>query len=116
MWRRARWRLLPWANSERLEREVINAVTALKRRPGRNILVYGSAMAAGTLLKAGLIAELHQLVYLVALGNGKRIFPIRTRIPLKLVSSDTFATGVLGLVYAAGERTPYREFEWFEVV
>lgn len=93
---------LPWANSQRLEGEVIDAVLALKRRPGRNILVYGSAMLAGTLLKAGLVDELRLLVYPIALGHGKRLFPAGMRLPFRLVVCDAFSTGVVGMVYGAG--------------
>jgi dihydrofolate reductase len=91
-----------WHNSHRLNGDLVEAVTALKGQDGKNILVYGSAMLAGTLLSAGLVDELRLLVYPVSLGSGKRLFPTGVRLPLRLASSTTFSTGVLALVYAAG--------------
>lgn len=94
-----------WANSQGVDGDVIEAVTALKHRPGQNILVYGSARLASTLLEANLVDEVRLLVYPIALGTGKRLFPTGARLPFNLISCDRFATGVLGLVYAGVRST-----------
>ena len=53
------------------------------------------------LLAAGLLDELHLLVHPIAVRHGMRLFDEGdATIPLKLLSSQTFATGVLNLVYA----------------
>ena len=58
------------------------------------------------LLAAGLLDELHLLVHPIAVRHGMRLFDEGdATTPLKLVSSQTFETGVLNLVYAPAEST-----------
>ena len=52
------------------------------------------------LLEQGLVDELHLLVHPIVVGHGKKLFADGATVPLKLVSSTTFDTGVLHLVYA----------------
>ena len=77
-------------------------ITALKERPGKNIGMTGSATLVSWLLRAGLLDELHLLVFPVVLGSGKRLFagPGSDQLSLKLISSATFETGVVELTYA----------------
>jgi dihydrofolate reductase len=57
-----------------------------------------------TLLEQGLIDELHLLVHPIAVRTGARLFEEGdTPIPLTLISSETFKTGVLNLVYAPAD-------------
>jgi dihydrofolate reductase len=60
----------------------------------------GSATLVRSLLAQGLIDELHLLVHPIVVGHGKKLFADGDTIPLKLVSSATFGTGVVHLVYA----------------
>jgi dihydrofolate reductase len=55
------------------------------------------------LLAAGLLDELHLLVHPIVVGKGMRLFDEGESIPLKLLSSQTFETGVLYLVYVPAE-------------
>ncbi len=89
-----------WTNSHLLHGDLIEAVTALKGRPGKNILVYGSASLVNALTAVGLIDEFRLLVYPVILGTGKRLFQEGGDHKLKLVESQAFSTGVQSLVYA----------------
>jgi dihydrofolate reductase len=58
------------------------------------------------LLAAGLLDELHLLVHPIAVRDGMRLFDDGdTPIPLTLVKSETFETGVLNLVYAPAAST-----------
>lgn len=92
---------LGWRNSEQLQGELIKAVTALKNEPGANIALSGSVSVVRQLLAAGLLDELQLLVHPIAVRHGMRLFDeAETTIPLRLVSSATFQTGVLSLVYA----------------
>ncbi|SEM00208.1 dihydrofolate reductase family protein [Rhodococcus maanshanensis] len=95
-----------WRNSEQLEGDLVEAVTELKRRPGAtSIAMSGSPSVVQQLLAAGLIDELHLLVHPIALRSGKRLFEEGTPIPLRLVSAQTFTTGVLHLIYASADAT-----------
>src|ERR1700682_4350937 len=48
-----------WRNSEQLEGDLVEGVTALKNEPGRNIALSGSVSVVRQLLAAGLVDELH---------------------------------------------------------
>ncbi len=78
-------------------------VTALKNEPGGDIGMSGSVSVVRQLFAAGLLDELHLLVHPIVVGKGMRLFDEGDSIPLKILSSQTFETGVLYLVYAPAE-------------
>jgi dihydrofolate reductase len=94
-----------WRNSELLEGDLLEGVTALKNESGdRHIGISGSPSIVRQLLEAGLLDELHLLVHPIAVRKGKKLFDEGDNpIPLELISSKTFETGVLDLVYAPAE-------------
>jgi dihydrofolate reductase len=101
-----------WRNSEQLEGDFVEAVTALKREPGANIALSGSVSVVRQLLAAGLLDELHLLVHPIAIRKGMRLFDEgEAPIPLKLISSEAFETGVLNLVYAPADSTRDATYE-----
>jgi dihydrofolate reductase len=64
----------------------------------------GSPSVVRQLLAAGLLDELHLLVHPIAVRKGMRLFDEGdSPIPLTLISSETFKTGVLNLVYGPAE-------------
>lgn len=76
-------------------------IAELKQGPGKNIGMTGSAALVSSLLRDGLLDELHLFVFPVVLGSGKRLFAAPgSRLPLKLIDSATFETGVVRLAYA----------------
>lgn len=90
-----------WRNSEQLEGDLVEAVTALKNEPGGTIGMSGSVSIVRQLLAAGLLDELHLLVHPIAVRKGVRLFDEGEQpIPLRLLASETFETGVLNLAYA----------------
>jgi dihydrofolate reductase len=99
---------LTWRNSEQLQSDLVEAVTALKNEPGAtDIAMSGSVSIVRQLLAAGLLDELHLLVHPIAVRKGMRLFDEgESPIPLRLVSSQAFTTGVLHLIYAPAESTP----------
>jgi dihydrofolate reductase len=96
-----------WRNSEQLKGDLIETVSALKREPGAtHIALSGSVSVVRQLLAAGLVDELHLLMHPIALRKGMRLFDeADTAIPLTLLSSEAFSTGVLNLVYAPAKST-----------
>jgi dihydrofolate reductase len=93
-----------WRNSEQLQGNLIEGVSALKKEPGGTIFMSGSISVVRQLLAAGLLDELHLLVHPIAVRKGTRLFDEgESRVPLKLISSETFTTGVLNLLYAVDE-------------
>jgi dihydrofolate reductase len=94
-----------WRNSVQLQGDLVEAVTALKNEPGDGtIAMSGSVSVVRQLLAAGLLDELHLLLHPIAVRKGMRLFDEGDEtIPLELISSETFSTGVLNLVYAPAE-------------
>jgi dihydrofolate reductase len=102
-----------WRNSEQLSGDLVEGVTALKADPSiRRIGLSGSVSVVRQLLDAGLLDELHLFVHPVAAGSGVRLCedggPER---PLRLLSSQPFASGVLHLVYAPDPNPPTGGYE-----
>jgi dihydrofolate reductase len=94
-----------WRNSEQISGDLLAAVTALKNEPGKSdIAMSGSVSIVRQLLAAGLLDELHLLIHPIAVGTGLRLFDENeSPIPLRLISSTTFKTGVLNLVYGPAD-------------
>jgi dihydrofolate reductase len=104
---------LTWRNSEQLQGDVVEAVTALKNDPSiRRIALSGSVSMVRQLLDAGLLDELHLFVHPATAGSGLRLFedpgPPRH---LKLLSAQPFRTGVLYVVYAPDPQPPTGGYE-----
>jgi dihydrofolate reductase len=101
-----------WRSSEQLEGDLVKAVTALKNEPGGDIGMSGSISVVRQLLDAGLLDELHLLVHPIAVRKGLRLFDESdTTMPLTLIKSETFKTGVLYLVYGPAESAPEGAYE-----
>lgn len=76
-------------------------IAALKQQPGENIGTTGSATLVSSLLREGLLDELHLFVLPLVVGSGKRLFGSPGgQLPLQLLDSATLPAGVLHLTYA----------------
>ncbi|MFC6880138.1 MULTISPECIES: dihydrofolate reductase family protein [Actinomadura] len=102
-----------WRNSEQLKGDLIEAVTALKNEPSTSSIgMSGSISVVRPLLAAGLLDELHLMVHPIAVRKGTRLFEdADTPLPLKLISSKTFTTGVVHLVYRRDDNPPAGDYE-----
>lgn len=102
-----------WRNSEQLDGDLVEAVTALKNEPGAGrIAMSGSVSVVRQLLAAGLLDELQLLVHPIAVRQGMRLFDEgEPPVPLRLISSETFHTGVLNLFYAPVESSGQGTYE-----
>lgn len=91
-----------WENSEILGGDAAGRLREIKSGDGGDISVVGSATTVRWLLGEGLLDELSLLVHPVVVGGGlARLFPPdEPTIPLELLSSETFESGVLNLSYA----------------
>lgn len=87
---------LGWQNSHALKGDPADAVRALKRKDGPDLVTWGSAGMVRQLLAAGLVDELRLQIYPVLLGRGKRLFGDDARASaFTLESSTSAASGVL---------------------
>src|SRR5215210_7245128 len=91
---------LEWQNSTLIKGNVAEEIAKLKRQPGKDITILGSAALVRSLLQDDLIDELSLMVHPVVLGSGKRLFEEGSdQKTLELVDSKTFSIGVLYLTY-----------------
>jgi dihydrofolate reductase len=88
-----------WNNSTIIKENVVEAITKLKREPGQDFLITGSATLVQSLMETDLIDEYHFLVHPIIMGSGKRFFKGMHTTKLKLVKTKTFSLGVILLCY-----------------
>jgi dihydrofolate reductase len=88
-----------WRNTTIIRDDVVESIRRLKAQPGKTILTDGSSQLVHTMLAADLVDELHLLLYPLAVGGGKRLFPdgLHTRFTLK--ETTPYPSGVVGLHY-----------------
>jgi dihydrofolate reductase len=89
-----------WNNTTVLRGDAIEEVKSLKQRIDGDIVVHGSAQLARTLFAAGLVDELHLMVFPLVLGSGKKLFDSsgkKTLMPLR--EARTVGDGITILTY-----------------
>ena len=90
---------LEW-NANLIKDNVAEEVSRLKRQPGKDILVFGSAQLVNTLMEHDLVDEYRLMVFPVVVGSGKRLFGNwGDTKALSLVETKTFGSGVVVLTY-----------------
>jgi dihydrofolate reductase len=100
-----------WSNSTIIRGDMAEQVAELKRQPGRDILVEGSADLVAGLMERGLVDEYQLLLFPVIRGSGKHLFRDGIDLrPLRLVETRTFDSGVVLLVYRPESEMPTSEY------
>jgi dihydrofolate reductase len=81
----------PWRDTTRIVRraDAVDAVAELKRRPGRDILIFGSRKVWNHLLAAGLVDELDFMFGPTVLPGGTPAFVQAPPAPLRLIGTRT---------------------------
>ena len=64
-----------WQNSTVLTGDPVERVTALKSKPGKDIVLTGSISLAHALIAGGVVDEYRLFVYPTVQGRGRRLFP-----------------------------------------
>ena len=89
-----------WANTKMINGDIAEEITKLKKQKGNDIMVYGGARFASTLIKHRLVDEFHFLVNPVAIGSGSPIFnELDNKQNLTLVKSKSYDCGIAVLHY-----------------
>ena len=97
-----------WEGSELIGSDVPQAVAELKKRPGRELQVHGSAELVHTLAEHDLVDEYLLLIFPVLLGGGKRLFTDGLApTAFTLTDSRTNSTGVTVQSYARAGKPNY---------
>ncbi|GGX76645.1 dihydrofolate reductase family protein [Streptomyces fructofermentans] len=101
-----------WAPTTILAGDVPAQVAELKRRPGREVQIHGSARLGASLLAAGLVDEVRLMIAPVVVGSGRRLFPHDgPPTGLRLLSSETTPNGVTAQVYETTGQPLYGTYE-----
>jgi dihydrofolate reductase len=83
-----------------ISNDIEHRVKALKQQAGREVIIFGSPSTAHSLMQYGLIDEFWIFVNPMLLGKGIPLFKnIQHATELKLVTSKSFANGVVCLHY-----------------
>lgn len=90
---------LPWPNSTLLAGDVVEAVSELRSRPGRELHIMGSGQLIQTLVAHQLVDEFLLMVFPVVLGSGRRLFADDTSMDLELVDAKATTSGVVLATY-----------------
>jgi dihydrofolate reductase len=89
-----------WQNSRLAAGSIADEVVRLKQAPGDGVIPVGGSELATSFLDQGLIDELHIILTPMLLGAGKTVFNgIKKRHPLRLLSTKTFESGNVVLIY-----------------
>ena len=89
-----------WNNTTIINGDVAAGIRDIKDRTQRDIGMSGSATLVRWLLANGLLDQLNLLVHPIVVGKGQRLFEDTPTHPVRLLSQETFSTGVLNLAYA----------------
>jgi dihydrofolate reductase len=89
-----------WNNSTLLTGNLVQEISRLKEKPGKDIVILGSAQLASFLLQEGLIDEYRVIVVPRLLGRGHSLFGnINQKLTLKLDHTKLFPSGMVVLYY-----------------
>jgi len=89
-----------WKNSRLAKGNIADEIATLKRQPGKDIAMFGSANLASSFMRQGLIDEYRIFVNPVVLGRGNPTFKdIKDKMALKLLKAQTFRSGNVLLYY-----------------
>jgi len=84
---------------------VVRDLDAVRTLKMQDIGMTGSVTLVRSLLQAGLLDELALMIHPIVLGSGKRLFDdVTAQVPLDLLKSETFKTGVISATYGPPAR------------
>ncbi len=90
-----------WTQTEITHDDLAEAITKLKRQPGKNIIAFGGVRFASALLAAGLVDEFHFIINPVALGAGHNIFAANEKsYRLQLIDATAYSDGIVVMRYS----------------
>jgi dihydrofolate reductase len=91
---------LEWQNSTVLQGDVAEAVAALKREDGDDLLAIGSTTLVQTLIEHNLVDEFRVMIDPLIVGGGKRLFRDDGELrPLRLIDSEVTTAGAILATY-----------------
>jgi dihydrofolate reductase len=93
-------REVKWKNARLAKRKAADEVAAMKREPGKDIIIQNSTRLTHSLLEAGLVDELQIIVAPVLLGSGRSLFAgLPHQIDLGPAALTPFGDGAFAVRY-----------------
>lgn len=90
---------LQWPNSTLLRGDVAETVRALREQSEGVLAIMGSGKLISSLMAADLIDEYLLMIHPLVLGSGRRLFPEKVGVTLRLTHSITSTSGVVISTY-----------------
>ncbi|TQL68687.1 dihydrofolate reductase [Nocardioides albertanoniae] len=103
-----------WSPTTVLRGDLAATVGALKKEPGGELQVHGSARLAASLLDAGLVDGLRLAVAPVIAGQGRRLLSGQVDRGLRLLDQRTTPAGLVVLEYEVTGPAPYADYDGVE--
>jgi len=89
-----------WNNTWLIKDNILSEIEELKRKPGKDLIIFGSANLASTFMQLDLIDEYRIVINPVILGQGNPLFKTSTEpLNLKVIKTKTFNSGNVLLYY-----------------
>ena len=89
-----------WNNSRLVKGNAVDEVVELKRQPGKDMYIFGSADLSSTFMQHGLIDEFRVCLNPLILGGGNSLFKSNPkRLKLKLLEARPLKSGCVILRY-----------------
>jgi len=94
-----------WTGSKLVKGDVVAEVRNLKKEPGHDLLLSGSAKLFNALMRENLIDLYRFMVHPIVLGKGKRLFlAVVDQRVLDLVETKRFGAGIVVLEYVPSRK------------
>jgi dihydrofolate reductase len=89
-----------WQNTRLVKGDAAKEIAKLKKQPGKDLIIFGSADLAASFIKDGLIDEFRVMLNPILLGRGTPLFKgIQDKLNLKLLKTRRFGSGNVLLYY-----------------
>ena len=83
-----------------INKDILNKVLEIRQQPGKDIWLFGGTSLVTTFIEAGLVDEYLLSIHPLLLGGGKPLFQnLSGRVPLELVDTKSYSSGLVQLVY-----------------
>jgi dihydrofolate reductase len=91
-----------WPAASLVSGDAVTAIRDLKKKEGKDMVLWGSISLAQDLIKENLIDEYHFRIVPVILGGGTLLFTETDELKLKIVNSKAYTSGLLLAHYERG--------------
>lgn len=96
---------LEWTGSRLIKGDLTEEILKLKKQPGKDLLLSGSAQLFNALMRENLIDLYRFMLHPIVLGKGKRLFANEEgRNVLDLTETKRFSAGIVILEYTPQDR------------